>query len=110
MASKISSSNSHHTILDPTQNLASIFYLYPSNHTNTKFVSTLFYGHGYCDWKRSIIIGLTAKNKMSSIDGTLRKPAANDDNLIPWERCNNMVLGWLIASLERTTACSVMYF
>ena len=80
-------------LLDLTQNPASVFYLLPSDHANTKLVSTPFDGNGYCDWKHSIIIGLTTKNKMSFIDGTLPQPDSSNENLKPWERCHNMVLG-----------------
>lgn len=109
-SSTISQSNSQNTSLDPTQNSASVFYLHPSDHANAKLVSNLFDGNGYCDWRRSIIISLTAKKKMPFVDGTLPKPAATDANLQAWKQCNNIVLGWLNASLDCTTTRSVMYF
>ena len=28
----------------------------------------------------------------------------------PWERCNNMIIDWLIALLDRTLAISIMYY
>lgn len=95
---------------DPTQDPASLYYLHPSDHASTKLVSNLFDGSGYGDWKRSVIIGLTAKNKLSFIDNTLPKPT--DDVVLQraWERCNNMVIRWLIASLDRNLAKSIMYY
>ncbi|CAO2834342.1 unnamed protein product [Amaranthus hypochondriacus] len=95
---------------DPTQNPASIFYLHPSDHAGIKLVSTPFDGSGYADWKRSMVIGLTAKNKLSFVDGTVKKPSSDSSEFKCWERCNNMVIGWIIASLDRVLAKSVMYY
>ena len=56
-----------------------------------------------------MIIGLTAKNKMSFVDGSLPQPSSTSSDFQAWTRCNNMVIGWLIASMDRLTAKSVMY-
>lgn len=56
---------------DPTQNPSSDYYLHPSYHASTKLVYVPFDGIGYADWKRSMIIGLTAINKMCFVDGSL---------------------------------------
>lgn len=82
-SSTISQSNFQNTFLDLTQNPTSVFYLHPSDHANTKLIYTPFDENVYSDWRRFIIIGLTAKNKMSFVDGTLPKHAANDINLQP---------------------------
>ncbi|CAO2816832.1 unnamed protein product [Amaranthus hypochondriacus] len=95
--------------LDPTQNPSSTYYLHPSDHAGSKLVSTPFDGTGYSDWKRSMIIGLTAKNKMSFIDGSLPQPDSTSSDFHAWTRCNNMLIGWLISSMDRLTAKSVMY-
>lgn len=55
------------------------------------------------------MIGLIAKNKLCFVDVTLPKPSANESDMKAWERCNNMLIGWLIASLDRVVAKSVMY-
>ena len=110
ISSNHSSTSHSNSTIDPTQDLASIYYLHPSDHASTKLVSNLFDGSGYGDWKRSVIIGLTAKNKMSFINNTLPKPTNNSVLQKAWERCNNMVIGWLIASLDRNLSKSIMYY
>ncbi|CAO2838684.1 unnamed protein product [Amaranthus hypochondriacus] len=97
------------SVLDPTQDPSSIYYLHPSDHAGSKLVSIPFDGTGYSDWKRSMIIGLTAKNKMSFVDGTLAQPSSTSSNHKAWIRCNNMIISWLIASMDRLTAKSIMY-
>lgn len=94
---------------DLTQNPSSFYYLHPSDHAGSKLVSTPFDGTGYSDWRRSMIISLTAKNKMSFVDGTFPQPSSTSSEFKAWIRCNNMVIGWLIASLDRLIAKSIMY-
>lgn len=110
ISTQSSPSQTNDTTPDPTQNPASVYFLHPSDHAITKLVSNPFDGTGYGDWKRSVIIGLTAKNKMDFITNTLPKPTHDDILERAWDRCNNMVIGWLIASLDRTLAKSIMYF
>lgn len=96
--------------IDPTQDPSSSYYLHPSDSASTKLVSVVFDGTGYTDWKRSMKISLDAKNKMCFVDGSLPKPIEGSFEEKAWKRCNNMVMGWIIASLERLVAKSVMYF
>lgn len=48
--------------LDQTQNPTSVYYLHPSD-TGLKVMSEVFGGSGYTDWKWSMIITLSGKNK-----------------------------------------------
>lgn len=57
-----------------------------------------------------MIISLDAQNKMIFVDGSLPKPQEGSMEEKAWKRCNNLVTGWLIASLERHIAKSIMYF
>ena len=75
-----------------------------------KLVTVPFNGIGFADWKRSIVIELDSKNKMAFVDGSLPKPEANTPNLKAWKRCNIMIIGWIMTSLERSVAKSVMYY
>lgn len=95
---------------DSTQNPGSVYYIHPTNHASLKLVSNVFDGTGFGDWKHAMMIGLIAKNKVCFVDGTLTKPSETDSNYKAWERCNNIVIGWLIASLDRLMAKSVIYY
>ncbi|XP_074341882.1 uncharacterized protein LOC141679278 [Apium graveolens] len=95
--------------MELTQDSYSVYFLHPSDNTGMKLVTTPFSGTCYGNWKRSMIIGLTAKNKMSFIDGTLAKPAATDDTYPAWSRCNSMITGWIITALEPQIASSILY-
>lgn len=95
--------------LDLTQDPSSVYYLHPSDHVSTKLVNTPFEGNAFGDWKRSVMIGLIAKNKLCFVDDTLPQQLTDASRMKAWERCNNMVIGWLISSLDRMVAKSVMY-
>ena len=98
------------TETDPSQNPSSYYYLHPSDHASAKLVSIPFDGTGYAEMQRSMIIGLTPKNKMCFVDGSLKKPDSKFSDAKAWERCNNMIIGWIIASSESSISRSVMYY
>lgn len=74
--------------IDPAQDPSSPYYIHPSD-SQYKLVPNLFNGSGYNDWKRSVIIGLSAKNKLGFIDGTIPKPKNNSSLFKAWSRCNS---------------------
>ena len=97
-------------LLDQTQNPTSCYYIHPSGSTGIKFVSVVFDGTGFTDWKRSVTMGLNAKNKICFIYGSLPQPSPNSPDEHAWHRRNNIVIGWLISALDRYIAKSIMYF
>ncbi|XP_057526521.1 uncharacterized protein LOC130805753 [Amaranthus tricolor] len=56
---------------DSTQTPAFVYCIHPSDHANLKLVNNVFDGVGFGDWKLSMMIGLTAKNKMCFVDDRL---------------------------------------
>lgn len=95
--------------MELTQDPTSVYYLHPSDHTGMKLVSAMFNGTGFANWKRSMVIGLTAKNKMSFVDGTLTKPEITHADYKSWNCCNSMIIGWIISALEPQIAASILY-
>lgn len=53
-------------------------------------------------------MALTAKNKLQFINGALSKPLSSDPDFFAWTRCNNMVLSWIINSVSKEIAASVI--
>ena len=46
---------------------------------------------------------------MSFVTGNYEKPA-NDSPLLPlWERCNSMVISWILHSVDKGIASSIIY-
>jgi hypothetical protein len=48
-----------------------------------------------------MLMALTAKNKVIFINGGLPKPDASSLDFLPWTRCNNMVLSWILNSVSK---------
>ncbi|XP_033508087.1 uncharacterized protein [Nicotiana tomentosiformis] len=99
-----SSSMSSSTV-EPSHSL----YLYPSDSPETVLVTKCFNGTGYGGWRRSMLIGLSCKNKLGIINGTIPKPRANSVLFELWARCNDMVTVWISNSLDTKIRESVMY-
>ena len=92
--------------IEPTDPL----YIHPSNNSGLPLVSNIFNEEGFDNWKRSVIIALSAKHKVALIDGTC--PCLNSTSPLytVWQRNNAMVLSWLLNSLSESIRNSVLYF
>ncbi|XP_070019623.1 uncharacterized protein [Nicotiana sylvestris] len=98
------------TITQPaTVDSTHLYYLHPSDSPGMILVNSVFNGKGYGGWRRAIVIGLSAKNKLGFIDGTYYEPDASSTDFKPWNRCNDMVISWILNSLSKDIAESVLY-
>ncbi|XP_021735662.1 uncharacterized protein LOC110702263 [Chenopodium quinoa] len=97
-------------VVELTQDPSTVYYIHPSDNNNYKFINDVFDGENYSSWKRSMIIGLSTKNKMSFIDGTLPKPQSTDVTYKAWIRCNDLVVGWILGVLGPITKKSVFFY
>nr|GLL19946.1 uncharacterized protein LOC109157049 [Ipomoea trifida] len=52
---------------------------------------------------------LRSKNKMSFVSGRVAVPSVLDPKYYYWERCNTMVLSWIMMALSPTIARSVLW-
>lgn len=55
-----------------------------------------------------MLMALIAKNKAGLLKENT-KPNANDPKLNAWVRCNNMVLSWIINSMSKPIASSIIF-
>lgn len=55
------------------------------------------------------MIALSAKNKVGFIDGTHKEPTSISPDFKLWNRRNDMVLSWMLNSLSKEIADSVIY-
>ncbi|KAL5832253.1 hypothetical protein ACOSQ4_017607 [Xanthoceras sorbifolium] len=87
------------------------YFLHHSDNPGTVLVSQPLIGNeNYSTWSHAMLMALSAKNKIAFVDGTLPKPSdKKDSNYIPWVRCNDMLLSWLLNSLSKDIATSVIY-
>lgn len=80
----VSLNNSLQPNLDPNSPL----YIHPSENQSFSLVSQPFNGENYGDWKCSVMIALSTKNKLGFIDGRIK----NQQNLIRILVLGNIVM------------------
>jgi hypothetical protein len=89
---------------------SSPYYLHHEDSPGSVFVSQVLQGDNYHTWSCSMIMVLTAKNKLKFIDGSIKKPSAEiEDEFHAWNRSNNMVLSWILNYVSKDIAASVIY-
>lgn len=94
---------------DSTINHSSPYFIGSSDHLDFLLVNTPFDGNGSNSWKRSIIISFSTKNKLGFVDGTISKPLITSPNYPSWYRANSIVISWLLNSLLKKIAESVLF-
>ncbi|KAM5572249.1 hypothetical protein ABKV19_012354 [Rosa sericea] len=72
-------------------------------------VNTPLDGHNYGQWSRAMRLSLSAKNKLGLIAGTIKAPSSTDAKYPMWKRCNDMVLTWILHSINPDIASSVIF-
>ncbi|XP_021775770.1 uncharacterized protein LOC110739628 [Chenopodium quinoa] len=89
---------------------SSPYYIHPSDMNSMQFVSNKFKDEGFTDWKRSMTISLSTKNKLGFVTGIINKPNLQYASYKQWERCNDMIISWIMYNLDAMIARSVLYF
>ena len=91
--------------IEPTDPL----FVHPSDNPAQPLVANTFNGENYDNWKRSVIIALSARHKLAFIDGSCTRPEPRSPLFTLWLRNNAMVLSWLLNSLNENIRNSVLY-
>ncbi|KAI9194995.1 hypothetical protein LWI28_010706 [Acer negundo] len=101
-----SGSNSRSSTADPS----SPYFLHHSDNPGVVLVSQLLTGENYASWSRAMLIGLSVKNKLGFIDGSITKPESTNLNLLTsWTRNNNVVISWILNSVSKEISASIIY-
>jgi len=90
---------------DPSHDL----FLHPSDNPNNILVSDPLNGKNYGTWKKSVEIALIAKNKLGFVLGTCTKPDASSPFFSQWDRCDKMVISWLLHAVEKRISDSILF-
>ncbi|KAM1406159.1 hypothetical protein ACFXTH_000858 [Malus domestica] len=93
------------------ESFADPYFLHPSDHPGLILVSKKLTGDNYNTWCRAMEISLGAKNKIGFINGKVNMPSETKqpDAYAAWQRCNNMLLAWIINSIESDISDSILY-
>ncbi|XP_076935356.1 uncharacterized protein LOC143601982 [Bidens hawaiensis] len=83
-------------------------YLHASDDPGMILVSKFFDCNGFGAWKRAMTIALSAKNNIGFINNTVTMPTTQP-YLSNWQRCNDMVISWILNTLNHDICDSVLY-
>ncbi|RVW18589.1 Retrovirus-related Pol polyprotein from transposon RE2 [Vitis vinifera] len=79
------------------------------DHPRLILVSHNLIGNNYNTWSKAMAMTLTSKNKIGFIDGTIPRAAQADILFNAWNRYNNMVTSWIINSISKDIADSLIF-
>ncbi|KAJ9540324.1 hypothetical protein OSB04_026830 [Centaurea solstitialis] len=85
------------------------YFISAADSPNIVFVSGLLRDGNYADWVDDMTNALFAKNKIGFVDGSISIPDEGAAELPLWKRCNAMVKGWLLSSMEKEIRMSVKH-
>lgn len=96
-------------VVQTNQDPSSIYYIHPSDSSTNQLVSVKFNGEGFNNWKRSMMLTLSAKNKLGFVNGTISPPDSTSPEYTAWQRCNDLVISWILFNLDENIARSVLF-
>ncbi|XP_076959076.1 uncharacterized protein LOC143635056 [Bidens hawaiensis] len=84
-------------------------YIHPSDYPKQMHVNETLIVSNYIDWSQEMLNFLFAKNKVTFIDGSIKKPEKVSSTYMSWMRCDAMVKGWLMTAMEKDIRDSIKY-
>ena len=66
-------------------------------------------GKNYGTWKKSMEIALIAKNKLGFVLRTCGQPGSISPLFSQWDRCDKMVISWLLHVVEKSISDSILF-
>jgi len=95
---------------DPLLNPSSPYFIHPSDGPSSVSITPILDGTNYQSWSRTFRMTLISRNKMAFLLGTTPVPSITEPTLYSaWERCNTLIMSWLLNSLSPFIAQSVIF-
>nr|GMC78426.1 uncharacterized protein LOC109166622 [Ipomoea batatas] len=86
------------------------YFLHINENPALELVSFPLVGSNYHPWARAMSMSLSCKNKLVFVNGTITKPSTDDlKRYLAWERCNNMVVSWIVRTLSPSIGSTVLW-
>lgn len=101
MAPETPKSNVSSSGNDFTLDFGNPLYLHPSDTTNASIINIKLKGtENYNIWANAMELALQVKNKLGFIKGSITKDTDNHVLGNQWDRCNSVVLSWILNSIS----------
>jgi len=98
------------TVLDPNLDQSSLFFVHSSDGPSFVSFTPVLNGSNYYSWACSMRRALSGKMKFEFVDGTIPMVTDPFDHLFrAWNRCNMLVHSWIMNSLSKSIAQSIVF-
>uniref|UniRef100_A0A2N9J2J6 Reverse transcriptase Ty1/copia-type domain-containing protein n=1 Tax=Fagus sylvatica TaxID=28930 RepID=A0A2N9J2J6_FAGSY len=90
---------------------SSPYYLHANDNSSLMLVNQPLIGDNFHSWFRSMAMGLTIKNKLGFVDGSIEPPKEGINSpLYPlWSRCNTVVITWILNCVSKEIHATMLY-
>ncbi|XP_071906222.1 uncharacterized protein [Coffea arabica] len=85
------------------------FLLSANDNPGNLITQTQFKGPNYEEWAKAMRISLRAKKKQGFIDGTIKEPNQNSDEIDDWWTVNSMIVSWISNTIEPGLRSTISY-
>ncbi|XP_074292009.1 uncharacterized protein LOC141618841 [Silene latifolia] len=85
------------------------YFLSTSDKSGDKLIVVELKGDNYDEWSVKLRGGLRSKKKMGFIDGTVKKPADDSDDIEDWYMVNAMIVNWIFNTIEPGLGSTISY-
>ncbi|CAN1127578.1 hypothetical protein LINPERHAP2_LOCUS4126 [Linum perenne] len=93
-----------------TDHYANPLYLSPSDNLYVLIINIKLSNDNYHVWSRAFSIALSIKNKMMFVDGSFPAPDPDDPTFTAWNRCNFVVLSYILNTVSEDIAQSLIAY
>lgn len=95
---------------NPQEDAFSPYFLHHSKNHNSVIVTPKLTSSNFPSWKQSFLLAISIRNKQGFLDGSIPKPSPENYLYLPWIRCNNLIVAWLLRSISQGTKSVDAYF
>jgi len=86
-----------------------LYFVHPLEKSINVSVPPQLTGGNYHFWSMKMRRAVAMKNKFKFVDGSIHVPNEEDLNPVALERCNNLVHTWIINSISKSIAQSIVF-
>jgi len=84
-------------------------FLQGSDHPSMQLTNVKLNGLNFLQWSRSVKVALRTKVKLGFIDGSFARPSLQSPVHEQWNRCDSMVVSWLLNSIDPSLLGAFIY-
>lgn len=93
----------------PSDEPNSPYFLYHNDNVSTMVIIPPLTGSNYHSWNCCFTLAVFIKNKLGFLDDSISTPDFTNPIYIPWMRCNNLLLSWILDFISKEIASNVLY-